>query len=862
MPGKFVLSDTAVLLAVDVQRAFDDPSWGARNNPAMEENGLRLLAAWRGAGRPLMHAKHNSTEPGSTLAPGAPGNAFKPGFEPATGEALVEKTVTSAFVGTGLEADLRRHGLTQVVVFGITADMCVSTTVRVGHNLGFNMAVVSDACATFDQTSPDGEPIAAALLHQVHLTTLNTEFAVALRTADVQAALGPAPAAVSQREHREMEPWIQLNAAGASPSPPQCTAAYKAHLDLELRVGGYQAEADVGGGAPARAALAALLGVAADEIAILGGAQHAWSSALASVALGPADRIVLCSESEYAGNVVGVLQKQQANRCALEVLRSSADGTVDLKALRAALDPAGAQRSFDEVTVVCLCHVNTSCGIVQDAAAVGEIVAGAREKGAQVVFVLDACQSFGQLPVDVRAWGVDYACGTGRKWLRGPRGTGFLYARAGTHALGEPALLDHCGATWAGGDSRDYEVIQTALRFELWEHNVAACMGLAAAVSVALDAGIEAIAAKSLALATRLRQGLAPMDGVVLCDGSKSYRVTVCAMVFFHANSVMPASELKARLADEHRIAVSASDPATHSLAADGSPPRALSGAVRVSPHVFNTEAEIDAALAAVQAVLASASAARAATTATSMVRKRGASSAAVAAMPVADADKEAVLAAARVKRKQAEMEASSNCPTCWMPRPRCVCAAMPPLQFDTNVELIVYIHNLELYNAGDDAKILLRAAPERTSLYVYGREGDDKKLRAALCDGHASSLLLFPDEGAMSAAEAKETHLCFAENADGPPLRIVVLDGTWKQVKTMLKHLTKNVLGDRLSLPHVKLSPETLSVYARTQTQPDRICTIEALALFLQNCGERQATVDALVQYVVLNNAALRSAK
>ena len=240
MPGEFVLSDTAVLLAVDVQLAFDDPSWGPRNNPAMEENGLGLLAAWRGAGRPVMHAKHNSTEQGSTLQPDAPGNAFKPGFEPQAGEALVEKTVNAAFIGTSLEADLRQRGITQVlahtahthhrrrpagaacaepplvprasaaplkrtrlpgqvVVFGITTDMCVSTTVRVGHNLGFDMAVVSDACATFDQTSPDGEPIAAALLHQVHLTTLNTEFAVALRTADVQAmvqaTLGPPPAA-------------------------------------------------------------------------------------------------------------------------------------------------------------------------------------------------------------------------------------------------------------------------------------------------------------------------------------------------------------------------------------------------------------------------------------------------------------------------------------------------------------------------------------------------------------------------------------------------------------------------------------------------------------------------------------------
>jgi nicotinamidase-related amidase len=130
----------------------------------MEEKALRLLAAWRASGRPIIHAKHNSTEAGSTLAPGAPGNAFKPGFEPREGESVVEKTVNAAFIGTSLEADLRQRGISQVVVFGITTDMCVSTTVRVGHNLGFDMVVVSDACTTFDQVSPDGEAMPAELL--------------------------------------------------------------------------------------------------------------------------------------------------------------------------------------------------------------------------------------------------------------------------------------------------------------------------------------------------------------------------------------------------------------------------------------------------------------------------------------------------------------------------------------------------------------------------------------------------------------------------------------------------------------------------------------------------------------------------
>jgi nicotinamidase-related amidase len=184
-----MLSDHAVLLPIDVQQAFDDPSWGQRNNPEMEAAGLRLLAAWRDAGRPVIHVKHDSTEPGSTLRPGQAGNAFKPGFDPQPGEALIEKTVNAAFIGTPLEAALRARRITQVVVFGITTDMCVSTTARVGANLGFDMVVVADACATFDQRAPDGEPVSAELLHRAHLTTLNTEFARVLNSDEIIAGL-------------------------------------------------------------------------------------------------------------------------------------------------------------------------------------------------------------------------------------------------------------------------------------------------------------------------------------------------------------------------------------------------------------------------------------------------------------------------------------------------------------------------------------------------------------------------------------------------------------------------------------------------------------------------------------------------
>jgi nicotinamidase-related amidase len=184
-----MLTDDAVLMPIDVQQAFDDPAWGRRNNPGMEACGLALLAAWRHAGRPVINVKHNSTELASTLRPGQPGNAFKAGFEPQPGEALVEKVVNAAFIGTRLEDDLRSRGIGQIVLFGITTDMCVSTTARVAANLGFRVLVVGDACATFDQRAPNGEMIAAEVLHLAHLTTLNSEFAHVTNANEVIAAL-------------------------------------------------------------------------------------------------------------------------------------------------------------------------------------------------------------------------------------------------------------------------------------------------------------------------------------------------------------------------------------------------------------------------------------------------------------------------------------------------------------------------------------------------------------------------------------------------------------------------------------------------------------------------------------------------
>ena len=174
----------AVLLCVDMQRGFDEPSWPARNNPLLDDNGLKLLAAWRRRGWPVVHVRHDSATPGSALFPGLPGNRFREGFEPLAGEALVVKSVNSAFIGTDLDLRLRRMGATRVVAFGISTDMCVSTTVRTGANMGWDMTLVSDACATFDRVL-DGEHFPAETMHRVHLATLGAEFCTLATTAEM-----------------------------------------------------------------------------------------------------------------------------------------------------------------------------------------------------------------------------------------------------------------------------------------------------------------------------------------------------------------------------------------------------------------------------------------------------------------------------------------------------------------------------------------------------------------------------------------------------------------------------------------------------------------------------------------------------
>ncbi len=177
--------DRAVLLPVDMQQAFDGPGWPRRWNRDVDAKGLALLDAWRSAGRNIIHVRHDSVEPGSTLARGTPGNDFRPGFGPQNAEPLLTKSVNSAFIGTDLDLQLKRLGARHVVVFGISTDMCVSTTIRTGANMGWDMMLVHDACDCFDLPDGSGGTIPAEEVQRAHVATLAFEFCRTLSTSEL-----------------------------------------------------------------------------------------------------------------------------------------------------------------------------------------------------------------------------------------------------------------------------------------------------------------------------------------------------------------------------------------------------------------------------------------------------------------------------------------------------------------------------------------------------------------------------------------------------------------------------------------------------------------------------------------------------
>lgn len=376
---------------------------------------------------------------------------------------------------------------------------------------------------------------------------------------------------------------IHLNNAGAALPTETVLQTQIDYLQLEARIGGYEAHAHEQARIDAiRPTIARLVGAdpSGDEIALAVNSTAAFDLFVYSWAISPdhapdpGDRI-LTTESEYGANVVAYLQIANRTGAVVEVVPSNEHGEIDLDALDATIRRTNA----GPVKLIALNHVPTNGGLINPAAEVGAI---AREHG--ITYLLDACQSTGQLPIDVDELGCDALTSTGRKFLRGPRGTGFLYVRSTILPSLEPIVLDHSGANWVEPDR--YEILPTAGRFEQWERNYASLLGLGRAVEEAMDHGLDAIAERVQGLAERLRNRLTDDVEAATIHDLGRHR---CGIVTFS----LEGADLPAVKAELQRAGINVSIVPPASALIDARR-RDLPPMIRASVHYYNTDDEID----------------------------------------------------------------------------------------------------------------------------------------------------------------------------------------------------------------------------------------------------------------------------
>jgi cysteine desulfurase/selenocysteine lyase len=363
---------------------------------------------------------------------------------------------------------------------------------------------------------------------------------------------------------------IHLNNAGAALPPAPVVDAVRDWVAEEARVGGYElAEREADRVGRVYDAAASLLNCSPDEIAFVENATRAWDMAFYAFDFAPGDRI-LTGAAEYVSNYVAFLHVAQRTGAHVEVVRNDEHGQLSVAALRELLD--------ERVKLIAVTHVPTNGGLVNPAAAIGAVA-----RAAGVPFLLDACQSAGQLPLDVEAIGCDLLSLTGRKYVRGPRGTGLLYARRELAQKLHPPMIDLHAATWVARER--YELKPDARRFENWETNYAGKVGLGVAIDYALDLGLDAIWARTHALGERLRGLLSQLDAVELRDlGAER-----CGIVSFTVAGEQPRA-LRGRLLAR---GVNTWFSEARSTRIDMEQ-RGLDAVMRVSVHYYNSEQELE----------------------------------------------------------------------------------------------------------------------------------------------------------------------------------------------------------------------------------------------------------------------------
>ena len=371
-----------------------------------------------------------------------------------------------------------------------------------------------------------------------------------------------------------------LNNAGCALPPAIVTDTMVSHLRLEEAIGGYEAYSQgrdrIAG---VYASVGALVNAPIERVALVESATVAWDRGLQAIAfsdpLEAGDRM-LVSGSEYASNVLPLLQLARRTGASVEVIPDGADGSVDVEAMGDMLD--------ERVRIVSVNHAPSQNGLVNDVVAIGDML---RMHGSPAWYLVDACQSVGQLPVDMGRIGCDVLSATGRKFLRGPRATGFLVVSQRMLDDLEPFPLDLHAATWTTLD--DYELAEGAARFESWEKAYAALLGMGAAIDYALACGIEPLADRIGLLAQRARAGLAEIPGVTVRDRGSVQSGIVTIRVDDPAGVV---AGLRGRGIN---TSLSTPDYSRIDFGRDQAP-----GLVRISPHAYNTEAEVDRAIATI----------------------------------------------------------------------------------------------------------------------------------------------------------------------------------------------------------------------------------------------------------------------
>ena len=370
---------------------------------------------------------------------------------------------------------------------------------------------------------------------------------------------------------------VHLNNAGSSLMPQPVLDAVVGHLELEARVGGYEAHAE-NEEAIERfyGAVAELVGARPEEIAFCSSATRAWDMAFYGFRFEPGDRI-LTSVADYISNYIAYIQVADRSGVDVVTVPNDEQGQISVAALHELVD--------ERAKLISITHVPTNGGLVNPVAEIGAIA-----RAAEIPYLVDACQSAGQIPLDVDEIGCDALSATGRKYLRGPRGSGFLYVRSGVLERLEPPLLDMRAADWVAPDR--YELRPDGRRFEEWEQDYAAKVGFARAVDYALEWGADSIWERVHELGEQLRAGLSEVDGVTVRDAGELR----CGIVTFDVDGV-PAERVKDALAGQ-RINVTVS---SRNVAVIESRERGLSDLVRASVHYYNTEDELDRAVESVR---------------------------------------------------------------------------------------------------------------------------------------------------------------------------------------------------------------------------------------------------------------------